>query len=79
MGQGLGAVFPIVVVGVVANFLMQLLLHLEIVVGCGFLGRFRHGTTKHLGPILGHPGDSHCRERGSNGWIARVALTGWLG
>jgi len=36
MGQGLGAVFPVVVVGVVADFLMQLLLHLEIVgVGLG--------------------------------------------
>jgi hypothetical protein len=31
MGQGLGAVLPIVVVGIVADFLVKLLLHVEVV------------------------------------------------
>ena len=38
MGQGLGAVLPVVVVGIVANLLMNLFLGLEIV-GMGHAGR----------------------------------------
>jgi len=39
MGQGLGAVFPIVVVGVVANLLVQFLLHLEVVLAAARTNR----------------------------------------
>jgi hypothetical protein len=64
MGQGLGAVLPVVVVGIVADLLVELLLHLKIVLrveggvvlGGGMLGRIRHDTTEHLSHILEHPG-----------------------
>ena len=39
MGQGFGAVFPVVVVGVVADLAMNLLLYLEIVGGWLWAGR----------------------------------------
>jgi hypothetical protein len=75
VGQGLSAVLPVVVVGIVADLLVQLLLHVEVVrgvvVGCGLLDRIRHGTTKHVRAILEHPGGGVVDgERGWNGMDA---------
>jgi hypothetical protein len=79
VGQGLSAVLPVVVVGIVADLLVQLLLHVEVVgcvvrgvvVGCELLGRIRHGTTKHLRAIVKHPGGGVVDgERGWNGMDA---------
>ena len=41
VGQGLGAVFPVVVVGIVADLLVQLLLHIKIVGMANVHGFFR--------------------------------------
>ena len=38
VGQGLGAVFPVVVVGIVADLLVQLLLHIKIVGMADYMG-----------------------------------------
>jgi MFS family permease len=65
VGQGLGAVFPVVVVGVVADLLVHLLLRLEIV---GMVGGGGHRAGNRSCPILtgpgppgGYPDDRHNR------------------
>ena len=50
MGQGLGAVFPVVVVGIVANLLVNLLLGLEIM---GLGRRARRAVVKGEGGLRG--------------------------
>ena len=73
MGQGLGAVLPIVVVGVVADLLVQLLLHVEIVLLAGIARGFggllsRHRPWVSLGiltqPIGGHQPNGPMAESG---------------
>ena len=64
MGQGLGAVLPIVVIGIVADLLVQLLLRRKVVgrgAGgwCGLARGWGHGFRGHggtrAGSILGQP------------------------
>ena len=53
MGQGLGAVLPVVVVRVVADLLVQLLLTVEIVGLTVVTGGFRGGLSRHGKPGAG--------------------------
>ena len=74
MGQGLGAVLPIVVVGIVADLLVQLLLHLKVVL----LGGFREWAL-----VLRHGADRAEaiveQTEGCGGEAPKQQITGQLG